>query len=115
MGSKEGQIRFLFVRNETIDKDEEVIIQAHENPISNLTLSEDGALVATASERGTLFNLQGSQVANIHSLSFNQTGDMLCCTSDRGTIHLFTRTEAREEEEQSLFVSITPSNNPDFQ
>lgn len=78
-------------------------IVAHTSTIAQLGLSADGALLATASEKGTLvrvWNVQtgqmikelrrGADKAVIHSLAFSLGNRMLCVSSDKGTAHIFT-------------------------
>lgn len=59
-------------------------------------------MVATASEKGTLIRVfdaqtgkklhelrRGKAPAKINSINFNRDSTLLCCSSDRGTIHIF--------------------------
>jgi hypothetical protein len=90
------------------------IIAAHANAISSLTLSHDGRLLCTTSERGTLLRVwstlsastqdksvtnlstslvgelrRGSDAAKIWSVSFSPDSLLLAAGSDKGTIHFF--------------------------
>ncbi|KAF2076453.1 hypothetical protein CYY_002256 [Polysphondylium violaceum] len=78
------------------------LIQAHKSQISALALSQDGTLLATASDKGTVIRVytlpyatkslsfrRGSIPAIIHSITFSLDGRYLCVCSDTGTIHIF--------------------------
>lgn len=92
------------------------IIAAHANSISSITLSDNGRLLCTASERGTLLRVwstlshsglasdkgakslstslvselrRGSDAAKIWSVSFSPDSLLLAAGSDKGTIHFF--------------------------
>ncbi|KAK4451088.1 SVP1-like protein 2 [Podospora aff. communis PSN243] len=78
------------------------IIPAHSSAVRAIELSRDGELLATASETGTLIRIfatsscariaelrRGIDPATIFSLSFNPSGTMLACTSDKYTLHIF--------------------------
>jgi WD40 repeat protein len=73
-------------------------------------LNSDGVLVATASEKGTLIRIyrvdtgehlqelrRGKENAEIYSISFSQNNLYLACTSDRGTIHIFSLDKVNEK------------------
>lgn len=94
------------------------IIPAHSSAVRAIQLSQDGELLATASEtvrrvapstrivltaiQGTLVRIfatsscarlaelrRGIDPATIFSLAFNPSGTMLACTSDKFTLHVF--------------------------
>lgn len=92
------------------------IIAAHANSISSITLSDNGRLLCTTSERGTLLRVwstlsscgstsdkgvkslstslvselrRGSDAAKIWSVTFSPDGLLLAAGSDKGTIHFF--------------------------
>ncbi|KAM8717471.1 hypothetical protein ACLKA7_004203 [Drosophila subpalustris] len=78
-------------------------IKAHDTPLSALTFSPSGALLATASERGTVIRVfcvkNGQRVqefrrgvkrcVRIASLVFAAGGDFLCASSNTETVHVF--------------------------
>lgn len=92
-----------FVNVKLFDQEKSSLIKAHESTIAALALNNDGTLLATASDKGTLiriFNVfsgnmlqevrRGSEKAMIYCICFNQSSQLLACSSDRGTIHIFS-------------------------
>ena len=95
-------------------------IKAHETALSCMTISLSGALLATASEKGTLVRVfdtetgyllhefrRGSQVANIYSINFNSHATLLCVSSDHGTIHVFALDDSKKNRKSSIAESLT--------
>ncbi|XP_017855213.1 WD repeat domain phosphoinositide-interacting protein 2 isoform X2 [Drosophila busckii] len=78
-------------------------IKAHDTPLSALSFAPSGALLATASERGTVIRVfsvsNGQRVqefrrgvkrcVRIASLVFASGGDFLCASSNTETVHVF--------------------------
>lgn len=80
-----------------------VIIECHENELSCIALNREANKVATASEQGTIIRVwstitkeklielrRGCEAAQIYSLAFSPNSDFLCCSSDKGTVHIFS-------------------------
>ena len=78
-------------------------IKAHDSNIAYLSLSYDGRVLATASEKGTLiriFNIEnrtllqevrrGTEGAEIKYICFEPNLKFVAALSDRGTIHIFS-------------------------
>jgi len=97
LGQKSGEVRIT-----TCATKKSRTILAHDHPVSQMCLSEDGTKLATTSERGTKVRLvdttngtalqeftRGSYGATISSLAFNSQANMIILTSNTGTIHLF--------------------------
>lgn len=86
-----------------LNKMEEVtVIQCHQTQLSYIAISNDGTLMATASEKGTVIRIfslpdgkklyqfrRGSMPARIYSMSFNATSTLLCVSSATETVHVF--------------------------
>lgn len=85
------------------EKNHSHVIAAHTNSVSYMALNFAGTLLATASDKGTLIRLfstetgdalqevrRGSDKAEIYSISFDRNSQWIACSSDKGTIHIFT-------------------------
>ncbi|CAK3931087.1 Autophagy-related 18 [Lecanosticta acicola] len=86
-----------------LNKMEEVtVIQAHQAALSYIAINNDGTLMATSSEKGTVIRVfsipdgkklyqfrRGSMPARIYCMSFNATSTLLCVSSATETIHVF--------------------------
>jgi len=101
-----------------------ISIKAHNSNIAYISLNSDGSLLATASEKGTLIRIfrtdngeslqevrRGKDNAEIYSICFSVSSLFLACSSDRGTIHIFSLDKVNEkmkdlkkEENQSNVV-----------
>lgn len=97
LGTKKGEISIWKPENDTYKT-----IQAHNTNIEAITISNDGNLVATASEKGTLIRVfdtrkcelkhefrRGAMGTNIYDICFNHSCTLLACTSANSTIHIF--------------------------
>lgn len=78
-------------------------IAAHESALAALAVLPNGALIATASARGTLVRVwdaqeghlvrevrRGADRAEIYGLAFRPDGRDLAAWSDKGTVHVFS-------------------------
>ncbi len=95
---KNGTVKITnYDENTCIDK------QAHKTDIAAITMSQDARIFATASRKGTLVRVfstttgellkelrRGSDRAEIHSIAFDTPCRWLACTSDKGTVHVFS-------------------------
>lgn len=90
------------VRIDLYDIKQTNFIAAHETTLSAMTLNQDGTRLATASEKGTLIRIfdtqrkellqelrRGAERAEIYSLSFNNSSQYVCVSSNRATVHIF--------------------------
>lgn len=112
-----------------VDKSIESIIQAHESDVGALAVNADGTLIATASIRGTIIRIfsaeegvllqelrRGSSKAFITSINFHPMMNMIACTSNRSSIHLFEIKKSVEkciETKHVGFSTETTAKNPD--
>lgn len=91
-----------------------LVIEAHKNSIAALTLSSDGTLLATASDKGTIiriFNVEtgiklyqfrrGTYQTKVFSMSFSVDNKFLvvCCASK--TVHIFKLGNLEEDSDTS--------------
>ena len=99
-------------------------IQAHLGEISNIKLSHDNSLVATASENGTnihVFNTITGQLIHqlrrgtnllantgIHDICISNDNSLLACCSTNGTIHIFELNTNKDmnKNKKSLLYSV---------
>ena len=108
-------------------------IEAHNSSVSAITLNFDGTLLATASDKGTIIRLfnpltaeplkelrRGSDRAEIFSISIDVDSKWLGCTSDKGTVHIFSlsrlglkhlKKDDEEEEGKIEDEKSKPKNN----
>lgn len=113
-GTVQGQLQVVDLND---GKRAPSIILAHETQLQCIAVNETGTMVATASTKGTLiriFNIDTSQrlyelrrgatVAQIQGINFNMPSTMLCASSDKGTIHVFSLKE--DETEKSTASSF---------
>lgn len=97
LGTKKGEICIWKLNLSEIKN-----IEAHNSNIDALAISQDGKLIATASETGTLIRIfntesgeklyefrRGTKSAKIYDLCFNNAANLLVCCSDSGTVHIF--------------------------
>ena len=103
----------------------EIEITAHENSISYLLINNEGTILATASERGTIIRTfrcidglvlqefkRGNEKAEINYLCFDNLGIFLAATSDRGTIHIWSmKSSIKKIKENEIGNNINLNNN----
>lgn len=78
------------------------VVGCHQTELVCLSLSANGAKLATASERGTIIRVwdtgsklmlqelrRGSDYADVYCINLNSVGSLVCCVSDKGTLHVW--------------------------
>lgn len=78
------------------------VIEAHRSPLCCICLNNDGTMLATASETGTIIRVfsvpkgqklyqfrRGTYPSTIYSMSFNLSSTLLCVSSVSDTVHIF--------------------------
>ena len=81
---------------------EPIVITAHESSVACMSFNNNGSLLCTASDKGTLLRIfrtdtgeimqevrRGTNDAEIYSISFDHQSKFIACTSDKKTIHIF--------------------------
>lgn len=97
------------------------IIAAHESPLTTLSVTSSGRLVATTSLRGTLVRIwetsngklmkefrRGSDKAEIYGVAFRPDEKEVAVWSDKGTIHVFSLAPAGGSNRQSSLSPLAP-------
>lgn len=95
--------------------DKKNYIKAHESKICQMALNRDGTRLASASEKGTLIRVfdttsgdlikevrRGTKQAHIYSIAFSDDSNFLCCSSDTGTIHVFSMIDKTQNRTSSF-------------
>jgi len=108
------------VRVELFDLGKCVVVTAHVSELAAIALSADGDQLATASGKGTIVRVwdtvtgimlrelrRGSDRAEIYSLAFNSFNTYLACSSDKGTIHVFSLVRKDEIPDTALVAPMT--------
>ena len=100
------------------------VVEAHKSPLSCIVLNNEGTILGTASDKGTIIRVfsvpdahklyqfrRGSMPSRIFSMSFNVTSTLLCVSSATETIHIFKLGPQRPSisEEPS-----SPETSPSF-
>ena len=124
LNNKESQKGKVKIKNYD-DNGKEIEITAHENSISYLLINNEGTILATASERGTIIRTfrcidglvlqefkRGNEKAEINYLCFDNLGIFLAATSDRGTIHIWSmKSSIKKIKENEIGNNINLNNN----
>ncbi|KAK9263214.1 WD40-repeat-containing domain protein [Lipomyces tetrasporus] len=107
------------------------VIEAHKAPLSCVALNQDGTLLATASDKGTIVRVfsvpggaklyqfrRGSYPSRIYSITFNVSSTLLCVSSATETVHIFKLSDAEDpslsssgEERRKSFSSSMGSDS----
>jgi hypothetical protein len=104
------------IRVELYDLRKAYLINAHETDLSCFALNHDGSRICSASEKGTLIRVwdcytgdqikelrRGADRAEIFCLAFNWNNTFLACSSDKGTIHIFSLVEGDGGDEDGVY------------
>ncbi|DAA77208.1 TPA_exp: Uncharacterized protein A8136_6468 [Trichophyton benhamiae CBS 112371] len=115
-GRSAGQVQLI-----KLDTGNVSILPAHTSPLSAMTFSGDGAVLATASQTGTIIRLfatsngakmaelrRGLDPAEIFSLAISPSNTLLAVTSDKATLHIFDIPHARNGQETNNAPATAP-------
>ena len=93
-------------------------ISAHQSEVTFMTLNNNGDMLASCSEKGTIIRLfstktgnlikelrRGTDYAEIYSLNFDKNSNYLICGSSKGTIHIFNVKENEGIQNPKSFLS----------
>ena len=99
------------------------VIEAHRSPLSCVAFNNEGTIMATASDKGTIIRVfsvpdahklyqfrRGSMPSRIYSMAFNITSTLLCVSSASETIHIF-KLGPQSQQPQSPLPSEPNSPN----
>ncbi|KAG0669621.1 Autophagy protein 21 [Maudiozyma exigua] len=109
------------------------INNVHNGNIACLAINQDGKMIATASEKGTIVRIfstgidmefnsskqlqhefrRGTRPANIYQLVFSKDSNLVGCVADTDTIHIFSLVQNNTETEQILTKNHTNAITPD--
>lgn len=120
-GHKLGSVQLVDLANtEAGMSSAPVVISAHKGELACLALNQQGTMVATASSKGTLIRVydtlsknklielrRGSDPATLYCINFSRDSEFLCCSSDKGTIHIFALKNT-ELNRRSTFSKMGP-------
>lgn len=104
------------IRVELYDINKAMLIKAHDAELAQFALNMDGSRIASASEKGTLIRIwdcftgdplrelrRGMDRADIYCLCFNSSSTFVACSSDKGTIHIFSLDGSGPNNSNSAF------------
>ena len=93
----------VYIGNCFSEKMEKIsIVSAHDSKLACISLNKDGTLLATSSDKGTLIRIytsfgikfaefrRGTKSVEMNCISFDQNNKFIGCTSNGGTIHIFS-------------------------
>jgi WD40 repeat protein len=120
--AKKGKVR---IKN--MEKNSTNTVDAHENNISFIALNNNGSIMATASDRGTLIRLfltdmcyffqeirRGKDKAIIRDICFEPNNKLIACCSDKGTVHIWNLESKLKQvfkEDNENYISSEDNNN----
>ncbi|KAK2879944.1 Phosphatidylinositol 3,5-bisphosphate-binding protein [Arthroderma sp. PD_2] len=115
-GRSPGQVQLIQLATGSVS-----ILPAHTSPLSAMTFSGDGAVLATASQTGTIIRVfatsngakmaelrRGLDQAEIFSLAISPSNTLLAVTSDKATLHIFDIPHARNDQNSSDPPTTSP-------
>jgi len=105
-----------------------VTINAHQNELYCIAINQQGSMIASASVKGTLIRIwdtvrrvmlvelrRGSDNAVIYCINFSLGDEWLCCSSDKGTVHVFALQDYKLNKRSALATIGVPGAYADSQ
>ena len=125
------QVEEYIITKDESQKNDPKIINAHESSIAYISMNNEGTIIATASSKGTLIRIfllwqldhpisvlkRGSKNVKINCIVFDLNNEIIGCTSDVGTTHVFNISEInkllnqKKKEEQKEENKEENTNN----
>ncbi|OQR77569.1 WD repeat domain phosphoinositide-interacting protein 4-like [Tropilaelaps mercedesae] len=102
-GQKVGSVIILDLSSTKGQTSHSITINAHQSELECIALNQSGTMLATASQKGTLIRVfdtakssvqlhefrRGTDPATLYCINFSPDDRYLCCSSDKGTVHIF--------------------------
>lgn len=121
-GYKTGSVQLLnLATTEQKVSSAPVTIGAHQNELCCLAINQLGTMIATASVKGTLIRIwdsiqrvmlvelrRGSDPAILYCINFSLGDEWLCCSSDKGTVHVFALQDYKLNKRSALATIGVP-------
>jgi len=98
-----------------------VTINAHQSELCCLAINQQGSMIASASVKGTLIRIwdsvrrvmlvelrRGSDQATLYCINFSLGDEWLCCSSDKGTVHVFALQDYKLNKRSALAAIGVP-------
>lgn len=115
-GYKQGSLQLVnLATTEEKVSSAPVTINAHQNELVCVAINRQGTMIASASSKGTLIRIwdsssrtmlvelrRGSDQATLYCINFSQGDEWLCCSSDKGTVHVFALQDYRLNKRSAL-------------
>jgi len=94
---------------------EPLTVKCHDSPLAVIKLSQDGNILVTASDKGTLLRVfdtetgekinevrRGADQAVITDITIDSANHFMACCSDKGTVHVFSLKPQVENKKSNL-------------
>ncbi|KAI1139758.1 WD40 repeat-like protein [Hypoxylon sp. FL0543] len=101
------------------------VVEAHRSPLSCIALNNEGTLLASASETGTIIRVfsvpqghklfqfrRGTYPTTIYSMSFNMASSLLCVSSTSDTVHIFRLQQPEPRNNSNPLETQRPTSPP---
>lgn len=97
---------------DTVELKNKILIPAHDNPLAALSFNQEGTMLASASEKGTVIRVHSidegqclyefrrgyARCVDIYSLSFSLDSLFLAASSSTETVHIFKLDQTKDDQ-----------------